>query len=519
MGAECTDPSMCPAGWDCVSGMCTEVPDGGPMLLLLGEPCTMDAECNSGICLPPDRGGVCSRTCEDPLQCSAGVSFSAACAPVTRGGAVGTYCIPFNGTGVLNGDPCGSNAECQSSTCVAGLCTEACDDARDCTLGTDCGGTPYEAGTFSGCQLPSGNPYQVLLPDVSLRAGFGNSLQRVALPSDVASVTLQSTHRSGDSLPMAFNQVTQVEGGTTIEHFDLGDLFDWIDQPNRWIPQDGYEAVAMGVPMSTGDRVRLRQRSIRFSVLAFQREMGDMGSTVIQPSVLVRRGADPGTGVLDVAVHLVGVGVSASDAPGNTRVQTMLSRMDDILAGVRIRRGTTTYHDVSSSTLAVIDSAEGPDSELAQLFRMSAGRSGRVLSLFLVRSIEAGGDGFNTLGIAGGIPGPVGIHGTMHSGVAIAFDRSVVGDSARLAGHIAAHEGGHYLGLFHVTERIRPCTGSETPETTTCMPFGGGDTLADTTHGDESNLMNWSLVGMGSNTGLSSGQGHVLRHSNLVSWP
>ena len=70
-----------------------------------------------------------------------------------------------------------------------------------------------------------------------------------------------------------------------------------------------------------------------------------------------------------------------------------------------------------------------------------------------------------------------------------------------------------------VRQILDPCSGSETPETTMCMPFGGGDTLADTTYGDTSNLMNWSLIGMGSNTGLSGGQGHVLRHSGLVGWP
>ena len=519
IGAECSDPSMCPPGWDCLAGTCIEVPDGGPVLLGLGQACAMDADCGSGICLPPERGGVCTLACADPLECSREVTFSAACGPATRGGTVGTYCLPFTGTGALNGDPCASNDDCQSRTCVASLCTEACNEPGDCTLGTQCGTAAFEAGSFQGCLLPSGNPYEVLLPEITLEAGFGNPGQRVALPADVASVTLQCAHRSGDALPMGFNQVTQVVGGTTVTHFDLGELFDWIDQPNRWIPSDGFEIVSMGLPGSTSDRVSLRPSSVRFSVLVFQRMMGDTGTATIQPSVLVRRGTDPGTGSIDVAVHLVGVGVTASEAAGSARVQALLTRMDEVLAAARIRRGTTTYHDVSSSSLSVIDSAEGPDSELAQLFRLSSGRSGRVLSLFLVRSIEAGGDGFNTLGIAGGIPGPVGVHGTMHSGVAIAFDRSVVGDSGRLAGHIAAHEGGHYLGLFHVTERIRPCTGSETPDTTTCMPFGGGDTLADTAHGDTTNLMNWSLVGMGSNTGISGGQAYVLRHSNLVSWP
>ncbi|MBX7192917.1 MAG: hypothetical protein K1X94_12705 [Sandaracinaceae bacterium] len=519
VGAECTDPSMCPPGWSCLAGICTEVPDGGPVLLGLGAACTMDAECSSGICLPPERGGICSIGCVDALSCTSTTPFSAACGPVTHAGAVGTFCIPYRGSGALNGDPCTTNEECQSSTCLVGTCTEACNEPRDCTLGLECGDMPYEAGSFSGCHFPGGNPYEVVLPDLTLMAGFGNSLQRVALPPDVGSITLGCAHVSGDPLAMAFNQVTQTSFGATVTHFDLTGLYDWIDQPNRWIPQDGYELITMGLPGSTSDRVSLRRSSVRFNVLVFQRMDGDTGSATVRPSVLVRRGSDPATGAIEVAVHLVGVGVTAAAAPSDSRVQALLGRMDEVLAAVGIRRASTSYHDVASSTLSTIDSADGPDSELAQLFRLSAGRSGRVLSLFLVRTIEAGRSGFNTLGIAGGIPGPVGVHGTMHSGVAIAFDASVAGPSGRLAGQVAAHESGHYLGLFHVTEQLRPCTGSETPDTTMCMPFGGGDTLADTVYGDDTNLMNWSLVGGGTNTALTTGQGHVLRHSALVSWP
>lgn len=518
VGPECTDDGQCPPGYGCDAGTCVERPDAGPVLLGDGQPCAADAECTSGICLPPARGGICSRACVDAITCAGEVPFSAACGPVTRGGAVGTYCIPFGGAGEAMGDPCATNADCAASTCVAGFCTEACDDARDCAYGLECGATPYEAGSFSGCHFPAGTTYEVTLPDYPLDAGTGTAPLRFALPSDVTAVTLQVRTISGDPLPLGFYQVEQ--GGTRL--FDLETLYEWVDQPNRWLPGDGYEVITLGVPNSTADRVALRGRSFRFSFLVFTRTMGDTGRATVRPSVLVRRQTDAGTGRLDLAVHLVGVGVSAAEAPSNARVQALVTRLGEVLGPAGLRVGTVTYHDVPSSTLSVIDSADGPDSELAQLFRMSSGRSGNVLSLFLVRSIETGGEGFNTLGIAGGIPGPVGIHGTMHSGVAIAFDASVVGagtGGGRLAGHIAAHEGGHYLGLYHVTERLRPCMGAERPDTSMCMPFGGGDTLADTAYGDTSNLMNWSLVGSGTNTGLSAGQGYVLRRSGLVAWP
>lgn len=519
VGAECETDAMCPPGWGCDGGACVERPDAGPVLGGDGQPCTADGDCASGICLPPERGGICTRACVDALSCAgAGLPFSAACGPVTRRDAVGTYCIPFGGRGAQMGDPCTTNADCMASTCVGGFCTEACDEPPDCALGMECGDTPYEAGSFSGCRFPSDARYDVVLPDYPLDVGSGTAPLRVALPADTISVTLQARAVGGDTRPIGFYQVEQ--DGTLL--FDLERIYRWEDVPNRWIPQDGYDVITLGVPNSTADRVLLRGRSLRVSVLVFPRTMGDTGRTTVRPSIRVRRQLDVGSGTLAVAVHLVGVGVSAADAPGNARVQALLTWFGELFAPIGIRLGAITYHDVSAPALQVIDSADGPDSELAQLFRLSAGRSGDVLSLFLVRAIETGGSGFNTLGIAGGIPGPIAVHGSMHSGVAVAFDASVVGagtGGGRVAGHITAHESGHYLGLYHVTERLRACTGGETPETTMCMPFGGGDPISDTRYGDDTNLMHWSLVGMGSNTVLSAGQGFVLRRAGIVAWP
>ena len=69
------------------------------------------------------------------------------------------------------------------------------------------------------------------------------------------------------------------------------------------------------------------------------------------------------------------------------------------------------------------------------------------LNLFVVDQILLAGGG--VLGASAGLPGPAGRHGDRGAGVVITAE--VLGD-AELLGRVIAHEGGHYLGLFHTTE-------------------------------------------------------------------
>lgn len=504
-----SDESCAVDGATCDGGQCT---GGG---LPNGEACRADTECASGICL--SGRNVCSIPCTNVAGCL-DFNVASSCGPVTRNGTVGTYCLPRRPTGQLSGDACMTNRDCASNTCLAGLCTEACGASEDCQAGLECGTLNYEAGTFSGCRFPSGSGYSVTLPEVTIAAGSRLSAGRIALPPDVLSATLRVRQSGGTALQMSFDGVTQ--GSTTF--FDLTALSSLMDVPNRWIPSDSFEDITMLIPNSTADRVALRGANLRFSIVAFPRTMGDSASITVTPSVFVRRGADTGSATFDIAIHLVSVGVTAAAAPTDGRVQAMLSRMRELLGAAGLSIGDVRYIDTPSAALSIINSADGQGSELAQLFRMSTSVTGRVVSLFLVRGIDTGGGGFNTLGIAGGIPGPVDVHGTMHAGVVLAFDPGVVGGGnagGRFAGMIASHELSHFLGLYHVTERVRPCAAGEDPSMVSCAPFGGGDTLADTTLGDMTNLMNWSVVGSGSNTAISAGQGYVLRRSGQMRTP
>ena len=511
----CASDGDCAPGTCGADGQCVDAieADGGMDRLPIFAPCTSDAACMSGICLPAALGGVCTIACTDSQRCFD--EGELACSAVVRGGEVRTICTPLPAAPRPMGAPCTADDHCEARVCHEGQCTEVCDDDLDCRPGQICTELPRAPGTYRGCgYTPRAGAIAIEEIDLGERvlgAATGGRLE-IATPPDAVSLTLQARRTTGDPLPLSFVEVTDPSGRVL---FDVREVYALADPLERWLPLDTGESITMTIPNSTPDRFAFVPGSHRWSVGA----IAESGSASVRLSAIIKRaaGRTVSSGTLDLNVHLVGVGVTAAQAPGHARLQTALSRLETILSReAAIALGDIDYFDVTgadATRYSVIDSTEGEDSELAGLFRLSAPRAGRRLNIYVVRSIDSSAGGFQSIGVAGGIPGPVGMHGTQHSGVVTAFDSGVV--SAEMVGHVLAHEIGHYLGLFHATERIRPCGDDETPDDG-CLPFGAGDTLADTPRGDMANLMYWSIVGSGSNQDLSAGQAFVIRLNPLV---
>ena len=156
--------------------------------------------------------------------------------------------------------------------------------------------------------------------------------------------------------------------------------------------------------------------------------------------------------VLDVTFHFVGVpGLDTSTVDGHSAFQSMLGDLDTLLFDAGVQLGDVAYEDVTSSVdeLTLIESEDGPNSELGQLLAKSGSGIERRLHAFWVQGIDYGG--LEVVGQAGSTPGPGVVQGTSHSGVALsAVD---LDDKPDFTAVLVAHEIGHYLGLFHTIEK------------------------------------------------------------------
>jgi hypothetical protein len=177
-----------------------------------------------------------------------------------------------------------------------------------------------------------------------------------------------------------------------------------------------------------------------------------------------------------------------------------------ILGAAGLTVGQQTYQDLNAPDLDTLNlGGTGAAAEDAQLFSSSKNNSGYSINVYLVRKITGeGSSGGVVMGISGGIPGPAGLHGTPHSGIAMSAQAACFEQWGYNPGHTLAHEFGHYLGLSHNQEQLTvPGYDSEKSEVRCACPCGsnltcvsqqgqswcrGEDVLSDTTTSSD-NLM------------------------------
>lgn len=515
-GVECAIDDECGPATRCVDNRCVpDLPDAGidaPVDCSACDPAT-------SVCLPAALGGGCASRCVDASGCAGSTLCSRVRTDVDGDGTTDMFeaaCLPLNPDGRLAAGPCAVARElddCESRSCNAGQCVEVCDDDTDCLLGQTCRIVTEGSAESRICwYLPISSPFdEIELGEFDVRAGASSPRVNFAVPPDAKSIVFIAERVGGDDLPLSF---VNVWDPTNARIYDLSQIAMLVDQPIRWLPVDSNGAIGMLLPNTTVDRWRFGRGRYGVSVGALSDSPADMRSVTIRLRAMVKR-VPVDMGTIDVNLFIApGLGINAGSAPGNARVQGTIDRLNATYAPANISFNVVGYFDVSGSQFSVIDSTDGPTSELGQLFSQSAGRSNHALNIFLVRSISAGGG--STLGIAGGVPGPPAVHGTGHSGVVVSFDTGVVGGGSTIPGQIMSHEVGHYLGLFHNVENDPACTGGAVPPG--CSPFGGEDPIADTNRTNR-NLMFWALQTFGGGTvndRMTDGQAFVLIRNPLA---
>lgn len=220
--------------------------------------------------------------------------------------------------------------------------------------------------------------------------------------------------------------------------------------------------------------------------------MSGFSSTMQVRAIVERR--DPGgetTGTLPLNVFLAnGITPTAATAASDPFLQAVLARVDEILSQQGVHLGDVDYYDIANPGYDQVLS----ESEFNDLLETSSAATQTRLNLFFVQVALGGG----VVGVSATITGPR-LNGTPLSGVMSVY----TGYTSNTIGLIAAHEIGHFLGLYHTVEQ----DGSHdfVVDTAEC-PASGTNSACSVPGGGY--LMHWQAVG---GTDVTDGQGLVIR--------
>jgi hypothetical protein len=276
--------------------------------------------------------------------------------------------------------------------------------------------------------------------------------------------------------------------------------------------------------------------------------------------VTVTPGPLPPGGQLAVDVYLVTTSLTAEEALTLTEVQRFAMRFSGFYANAGICLDTITFHDLplwAKEKYSMLTVDEDVTRDACSDFRqmMTLAGATRSMALFFVDDLERSDEpaGFQLLGLDGAIPGMAAANGTTAGGAAVSSSDlfSILGCNNALdprncgpdaVALVAAHETGHFLGLFHPTED-RGDDFDPLADTASCVCAlcetdqaeakacgtnrdGGQPTVVDNTVCNGStqqcggaNLLMFWLVSQDNKGDVTPEEGSVMRGNPLISAP
>lgn len=368
------------------------------------------------------------------------------------------------------------------------------------TPASDSGVGSPDAGSLDAAPTDTGvivdPPGELTLPPITTGANGDSTEVNFDLPAGVVSfmivlegpadVTMIVKRLSGPGGVLVTDDDSAL---TQLERLFLGPWGAQFKSPNRVVQDIGISASLF--PNNPGVNVSGGSYTLVASAVRIQGQNGNPYQGTLSGKVHYRM-AQASAGRLDVHLYFSGAGnLTAASAPNDTLVQGALQKLSTVYGQANLTIGTVDYHDVDAS-FRTISGIDGSSDQLERMFRLTEGR-GAGLHYFFVDRFEGGLPGGMVAGISGGLPGPPLRPGTNNSGVAVAL--AAVNGDPEILGHVMAHEGGHWLGLFHTAEFI-----------------GTQDQLSDTPsdQGAGQNYLMYPAVGGG--TMVSPSQGTVVRH-------
>jgi len=481
---------------------------GAPQESPRGEACESDRDCGALTCVADPEA--------EPEDLAA---LPLACGDASDAGEPGA--------------PCEDDADCARGVCLlAGACARPCERARDCGDLERCQPVfarrgPDALQTLSACVAIADAPASATVERQVIEAALEPPTSRVDLAAtDGAGATLYVIEHGdepwpnfGECRPALCVRSLRTRDSAPVELFDAELDYAQADAPRNPVAIGAHLHPAV-VMLPIGSASALSEAG--YSVELQAEQGGDLHVTRLTSAATGGR--------LDLNVFYVGaLDWQPEGERGPALLAEALEIVDDILGQADIfvgevrqialpgelpMLGTAFPEGHAAQGFAVLRPRYGVYMELPGLFRLSAGAANTAVNLFFVQEIEALAVGGEPEAQAGGIPGPLGMHGTGASGIAISTD--MMDGNADMLGRTLAHEIAHYLGLFHTSEQngavYEPL--ADTPECRLDRDEGSdGLSVADCEAHGADNLMFWAKT---TGTALTEEQRAVLRRALIL---